>query len=150
VELMRSDAQMRRIELELELDPGSPAARGDAVTLQQVVMNLVLNAMESMPPADIGGALKGRKIVVRSEPESGGDGPRLSVADTGPGLSQENRERIFEPFFSTKRDGLGMGLSISRSIVEAHGGRLWAENRLDGGAVFHIALRTAAVEAAAR
>jgi signal transduction histidine kinase len=102
------------------------------VQLQQVLMNLMLNGIEAM--RETGGELT---IASRLE----GDGrPELSVSDTGVGLPPENAERIFDPFFTTKPQGSGMGLSISRSIVESHGGRIWATANAGRGATFHFTL----------
>src|SRR5262249_44786490 len=117
----------------LELDPGLPPVRGDKVELQQVVLNLLLNAFEAMKdcPADQ------REISVRAALD-GANLLRVVVRDRGTGMSSENLDKIFQPFYTTKRDGLGMGLSISRSIIEAHGGRLLAENNADRGATFYF------------
>jgi signal transduction histidine kinase len=107
--------------------------------LQQVLLNLILNAMEAManqPP-------ERRRLTVRTSGTNNGT-VELSVADSGPGIPADNLPRLFEPFFTTKESGIGMGLSISRKIVEAHHGRIWAENRPAGGAVFHVTLPTAA------
>ena len=131
--LVHSDAILHNIRISLELDPSLPPVRGDKVELQQVVLNLLLNAFEAMKdcPANQ------REINVRAAME-GADVVRVVVCDRGTGVSSENLDRIFQPFYTTKRDGLGMGLSISRSIIEAHGGRLLAENNPDQGATFYF------------
>jgi two-component system, LuxR family, sensor kinase FixL len=131
--LVHSDAILHNIRISLELDPSLPPVRGDKVELQQVVLNLLLNAFEAMKdcPANQ------REINVRAAME-GADVVRVVVCDRGTGVSSENLDRIFQPFYTTKRDGLGMGLSISRSIIEAHGGRLLAENNTDQGATFYF------------
>ena len=106
--------------------------RGDKVQLQQVVLNLLLNAFDAMKdcPANE------REVKVRAETTESGL-LRLAVRDRGPGLRGDNLDKVFQPFYTTKRDGLGMGLSMSRSIIEAHGGRVWAENNPDRGAPFY-------------
>jgi len=112
--------------------------QGDPIQLQQVILNLIVNGMEamsSMPSAK-------RKITVSVVRD--GDFVDLSVSDVGPGIPVENLKKVFEPFFSTKPQGMGMGLSIARTIVEAHGGQLSAENRADRGATFRIRLPLAA------
>jgi len=131
--LVHSDAILHNIRISLELDPSLPPVQGDKVELQQVVLNLLLNAFEAMKycPANQ------REINVRAAME-GADVVRVVVCDRGTGVSSENLDRIFQPFYTTKRDGLGMGLSISRSIIEAHGGRLLAENNPDQGATFYF------------
>ncbi|HXV80592.1 MAG TPA: ATP-binding protein [Candidatus Binatia bacterium] len=131
--LVHSDAILHNIRVLLELDPGLPAVRGDKVELQQVVLNLLLNAFAAMKdcPANQ------REVSVRAA-MAGGDVVRVAVRDHGIGLNGDTLDRIFQPFYTTKHDGLGMGLSISRSIVEHHGGRLWAENNPDGGATFYF------------
>jgi signal transduction histidine kinase len=112
-----------------------PAIEGDPVQLQQVLLNLVINAFDAMrgtPPSR-------RRVFVATQ--SNGDGTvRTSVRDHGVGISKDDRERRFDPFFSTKTEGLGMGLAIVRSIVEAHGGTIIAENVDDGGARFEFVL----------
>jgi signal transduction histidine kinase len=90
--------------------------------VQQVVLNLVLNAVEAMGSVDAGA----RELVISIDAVPSEGGVRVGVRDTGPGLSPESLSRLFEPFYTTKPEGMGMGLSICRSIIEAHGGRLWA------------------------
>jgi two-component system sensor kinase FixL len=139
--LLRPDADSRRVRLVLEADATLPPVLGDWVQLQQVVLNLVLNAMEALkdnPPAN-------RLVVVRTRPS--GAMVEVAVSDNGHGIPADKLLRVFEPFFTSKPGGLGMGLSISRSIVEAHRGRLWAENNADGsGATFHFTLPVGAQE----
>ena len=109
--------------------------QGDSVQMQQVMLNLILNAFDAMkevPESE-------RKVSVRTrQPDPGV--VQIEVEDCGTGIPPELLGRLFEPFHSTKRDGLGLGLSISRSIVEAHGGRLWAVNNADRGATFCFTL----------
>ncbi len=115
----------------VELANGLPRVLGDRVQLQQVMLNLVVNSIEAM--ADVDGV---RELRIRTETENYGDYQRVlvTVLDSGHGVPAEQPDRIFAAFFTTKPDGLGMGLSISRSIVEAHGGELWAANAADGAA----------------
>ena len=107
---------------------------GDRIQLQQVLLNLTTNAIESMATTD--GA---RALGVTSEIHASG-GVMISVRDTGTGVAPEDADRIFTPLFTTKRHGMGMGLSISRSIIEAHGGRQWAAPNASRGSVFHFVL----------
>jgi C4-dicarboxylate-specific signal transduction histidine kinase len=108
--------------------------QGDRVQLQQVVLNLVLNAIEAMGSVETGA----RELLINSE--QGHTGVLVSVRDSGPGMDPRHLERIFEAFYSTKASGVGMGLSICRSIIDAHGGRLWAEANEPRGAVFRFTL----------
>jgi PAS domain S-box-containing protein len=129
------DAVLRSCQLETSLDANLPAIDGDPVQLQQVLLNLVINAFDAMrdtPPF-------GRKVLIATR--SNVDGTvRASVRDHGVGISEDMRDRLFDPFFSTKTEGLGMGLAIVRSIVEAHGGTITAEDVDDGGARFEFVL----------
>jgi two-component system, LuxR family, sensor kinase FixL len=129
--LTHSDAILHNIRVSLAIDSGLPSIRGDRVELQQVLLNLLLNSFDAM--TDI--PANEREIQVRAKRHT----QRfliVSVRDRGVGLSRDTVNRIFEPFYSTKQNGLGMGLSISRSIIEAHGGQLWARNNSDCGATF--------------
>lgn len=132
--LMRSDLLNRQVNVRTELAPRLPAVAGDRVQLQQVLLNLLINGCDAMAASN--GA---RDIVVRSEAEPGRK-VKVSVADTGTGIRPEDLERIFEPFVTTKAQGMGLGLAICRSIVRAHNGRLWASNNPDGGASVSIEL----------
>jgi two-component system sensor kinase FixL len=118
-----------------EFHPALPKVEADVVQLQQVFLNLIMNAFEASKDV-----LKlQRRVIIRTE-RDGDDAVRACVRDFGAGLPAEASERIFEQFFSTKREGMGMGLFISRSIVAAHGGTLWAENAKGGGAQFWLRL----------
>jgi two-component system, LuxR family, sensor kinase FixL len=131
--LVHGDAALHKIRVSVEADSGLPPVQGDKIQLQQVVLNLLMNAFDAMrdcPATE-------RNVVVRAEME-GTRIIKVSARDRGTGLSAGNLDRIFRPFFTTKREGLGMGLSISRAIIEAHGGRLWAENNPDRGATFYF------------
>jgi signal transduction histidine kinase len=140
-------AELREYEiaLKLELAKGLPPGRGDAVQLQQVLLNLVSNACHAMAATPRGQ----RELTIRTARgagEAGGaadaqeDLVRIDVCDTGPPVPRHVFRRIFEPFFTTKATGLGMGLAISRSIVAAHGGRIWATQNPLGGIAMHVAL----------
>jgi PAS domain S-box-containing protein len=133
VSLLHSDALMQDVRISLDLEDDLPPVRGDRIQLQQVVLNVLLNAFDAVkgcPPAE-------REVRLCAERHEGGMN-RVSVSDRGPGLSAQALSQIFEPFYTTKQDGLGMGLSICRSIVEAHGGSLWAENNAERGATFYF------------
>lgn len=139
VALLRTDANLRMVSVVLETSPDCPKVYGDVVQLQQVIINLVVNAMEAMS----------QRIVVRTSVGADGRSAEISVGDNGPGISEGLADRVFQPFFTTKQEGLGMGLSISRSIVEAHGGRIGVESLPGTGATFHVTLPMAAVPMAA-
>jgi two-component system, LuxR family, sensor kinase FixL len=129
--LVHSDAVLLNVDVALELNFGLPLVRGDRVQLQQVVLNLMLNAFDAMKDCPI----DERRVVLQAEQDRAGM-TKVSVCDRGTGLGADKLDRIFQPFYTTKRDGLGMGLSISRSIIEDHGGHLWVENNPDRGATF--------------
>lgn len=130
--LVRDEAHQRLISVETDLDAELPRISADRVQLQQVLMNLTLNGMEAMK--DTTGAL-----VIKSQRDKEGR-PMISVSDAGMGLPNGDTDRIFDPFFTTKPQGTGMGLAISRSIVESHGGRLWATRNSGPGTTFYFTL----------
>jgi C4-dicarboxylate-specific signal transduction histidine kinase len=134
--LTNHEVLKRRIAVRTELAPGIPAIRADRVQLQQVLLNLIMNALEASAESP-------HDIVVTSE-RSGLDQVMVAVSDSGVGLDRDKLDRVFQPFFTTKSDGMGMGLSISRSIIEAHGGRLWGAPNQDCGATFQFTLPAAA------
>jgi len=121
--------------VETRLAEGLPAVKGDRVQLQQVILNLVVNAIEAMS-----GMHEGRRELLISTAKNSSDNVLVTVRDTGPGLAPECLDRLFEAFYTTKPDGLGMGLSICRSIVEGHQGQLWATANKPHGAVFQFTL----------
>jgi PAS domain S-box-containing protein len=136
IALSRSELQRGGVILRLELGEGLPPVAGDRVQLQQVVLNLLLNAAEAMN--DVGD--RPRQLVVRTEPD-GGERVRLTVEDAGVGLGPQDTDKLFQSFYTTKKSGMGIGLWVSRSIVERHGGRLWATPRSDGpGACFSFSI----------
>jgi two-component system, LuxR family, sensor kinase FixL len=132
--LMRSDFLNRGVNLHTKLAAQLPLVSGDRVQLQQVLLNLLINACDAMAESD-----PPRDLVVRSESEPGGK-IKVSVADRGTGIPPDHLERVFEPFVTTKVQGLGLGLAVCRSIVRAHNGRLWAANNPDGGAILSLEL----------
>jgi C4-dicarboxylate-specific signal transduction histidine kinase len=133
--LTRAATSEHSVSTEMQLSERLPHIFGDRVQLQQVILNLVMNAIEAMSEVRDGT----RELLINTNEVKSG-GVLVAVSDTGPGLSQTNPERIFEPFYTTKPSGLGMGLSICRSIIEAHGGRLWAMPNEPRGAVFYMML----------
>ena len=141
LDLAHSDLVAHQVTVASKLASDLPLVRGDRVQLQQVLLNFVMNACEAMsatPPT-------GRVLTIATA-SAEGQSVMISVVDTGRGISPELRERLFEPFVTTKSDGLGLGLSICRSIVSAHGGTLSAENNAHGGAAFRISLPTYGAE----
>jgi signal transduction histidine kinase len=120
--------------LRIHLTEDLPFVRGDRVGLQQVLWNLITNAIDSMRDSPH----TSRALTLTSTVQAGA--VQVAIHDTGPGVSEADVHRVFEPFFTTKPDGMGMGLSISRTIVEAHGGRLWVGQNGSPGAVFRFSL----------
>jgi signal transduction histidine kinase len=135
VVLTRSEVLNHGISLQTELAPGMPMVQGDRTQLQQVVLNLILNAIEAMSGTDDGA----RELRIATETEADG-GVLVTVRDSGPGLDPVDVERVFQAFYTTKAKGMGMGLAICRSMVEAHGGRMWASANEPRGAVFQFTL----------
>jgi len=135
VGLVQRELQRHRIILALALEPAIPLVAGDRVQLQQVIINLLVNGVQAM--ASVGG----RKRVLRVRLQlSAPQDVLLEVEDSGPGISSENMPSLFNPFFTTKPEGMGMGLSICRSIIESHGGRIWATSHVGEGATLHFLL----------
>jgi signal transduction histidine kinase len=135
VALARDDLDNHRIEVNLDLNPQRPRVIGDRIQLQQVLLNLITNAIDSMA------AKEGSRILsVKAEVRHNRD-IEVSVEDTGTGINPQDLDRLFNPHFTRKTGGMGIGLSICRSIVEAHGGQLWAVHNTVDGAVFRFALR---------
>jgi len=134
--LLRGEATRHKILIATDLATGLPQVMGDRVLLQQVLMNLMLNGIEAMK--DVDGK---RELLIKSQ-QTENEEVILSVSDTGVGLPAQQADQIFKAFFTTKPQGTGMGLSISRSIVEAHGGRLWADGNSPRGASFCFTLST--------
>jgi C4-dicarboxylate-specific signal transduction histidine kinase len=137
VSLVRRQVLSGGVSVRMQLAKDLPPARGDRVQLQQVLLNLILNAIEAMVSVDS----EMRNLLIRTEAH-GGEGLLVSICDSGPGVAFEERERIFESFYSTKADGMGIGLSICRSIIDAHGGRLWVDAHQPCGSAFRFSLPT--------
>jgi C4-dicarboxylate-specific signal transduction histidine kinase len=135
IELTRGAAVKNGVSVHAQLADGLPIVQGDRVQLQQVLLNLILNAIEAMSDL-VDGA---RELLISSGPTESG-GVLVMVRDSGPGLAPATLERVFDSFYTTKPSGLGMGLSICRSIVGAHGGHLWANANAPRGAVFQFTL----------
>jgi two-component system sensor kinase FixL len=135
VTLVHSDAVMRNVSIRIDLEPGLPMARVDRVQMQQVLLNLIINGIDSLKNVPEGS----RRITVTSRKQDN-QYILVTVADSGTGLEEEHMLEYFEPYYTTKPEGMGMGLSINRSIVDAHNGEIWAENNPGGGAAFCFTL----------
>jgi len=129
------ELQRGQVIVRTEFADNLPPIVGDRVQLQQVILNLVRNASDAMSAVKD----RPRELTVRSE-RDGGDYVRLTVKDTGVGFGQEAADKLFQPFYTTKDDGMGIGLSLSRSIIEAHRGRLWATMNEGPGATFSFSI----------
>ena len=129
--VVRDDAALAAVSIEKEFDPSLPSVWGDRIQLQQVILNLVLNAAEAMKDS----AHDSRRLTVTTMMKDGRFA-EVSIRDSGPGIEENSAGRLFEPFYTTKSGGIGMGLAISQTIVRSHKGEIWAENSKDGGATF--------------
>jgi PAS domain S-box-containing protein len=141
--LARADAAARQVKLDVDVPGGLPLVRGDRVHLQQVLLNLILNGMDALNEV----SRQERHVSVTARLD-GAQTVEIAVSDTGHGIPADKLAHVFDPFFTTKPNGIGMGLPISRTIIEAHGGRLWAENNNGGGAAFRFTLPIAEEAAA--
>ena len=137
IEVTRGEAVKNGASVETALGRGLPLIEGDRVQLQQVVLNLIVNAVQAM-----GAVADGPRELFITTTCAEPDGVLVAVKDSGPGVAPASLERLFDPFYTTKPEGLGMGLSICRSIIEAHGGRLWVTANLPQGAIFHFTMPT--------
>jgi len=135
IALSLNELQRSRVILRADLADKLPAVTGDRVQLQQVILNLLLNASDAMCSVND----RPRQLVIRTERDEG-DRVRLSVQDVGVGFDPQAVDRLFEAFYTTKSDGMGIGLSVSRSIIESHGGRLWAAPNNGPGATFSFSI----------
>jgi PAS domain S-box-containing protein len=135
LDLAHSDLIAHRVTVVRRFGSSMPLVRGDRIQLQQVLLNFIMNASEAMNTTD-----PNRRVLTLMTATQDDQSVKISIVDTGKGISPEVQAHLFEAFVTTKDNGLGLGLSICRSIVSAHGGRQWAENRTDGGAAFHISL----------
>jgi NO-binding membrane sensor protein with MHYT domain len=138
--LARNELHGHGVRAKTETTVDVPLVLGDRIQLQQLMLNLIINGVDAMSMVND----RPRELIIKSAPHP--DGVLIQVQDTGEGLDPEKAQRIFEPFFTSKPEGIGMGLSISRSIVEAHGGRLWATPRSPHGAIFQFTLQRAGKE----
>jgi len=145
LKLVRSDLVIHGVTAQAELAPGLPMIHADPVQFQQVMLNLVINACDAMR----GNTASDRQLFVRTERVES-SGVRVSISDRGCGIPADKIGRIFEPFFTTKAHGMGLGLSVCRTIIEAHRGRIWVENNSSGGATFRVTLPVAAEAAKSR
>lgn len=139
--LVHADAATRHVRLDYVAGPGLPMIRGDRIHLQQVLLNLFINAMDAMEEG-----VFGPRCIQVSAWLTGPVTIEVRVCDNGPGVAAKSLEKLFDPFFTTKANGMGMGLAVSKTIVEAHHGKLWAENRPEGGACFCFTLPVASGE----
>jgi PAS domain S-box-containing protein len=137
VRLSAPDAVRRRVAIRFDANGSLPQAWGDRMHLQQVILNLILNAM------DVAEKQPEQRRGIRLHARSGGDEIQISVSDAGEGIPEDKIHKIFESFFTTKEQGMGLGLAIARSIVAAHKGRIWAENNSAGGATVHFTIKAA-------
>jgi C4-dicarboxylate-specific signal transduction histidine kinase len=137
VGVIQSEVIKNNVTARMELAESLPHIQGDRVQLQQVILNLMINSIQAM--SDLAG--RERELHVTTELFAS-EAVRVGVRDSGPGLSPESLSRLFEPFYTTKPEGMGMGLSICRSIIEAHGGRLWAIPSEPQGALFQFTIPT--------
>ncbi len=138
ISLLMNELKNSRVILKLELADHLPTVDGDRIQLQQVLLNLIRNAADAMCNVDD----RARHLVMRTA-RADPDGVLVAIQDSGPGIDPANLERVFDAFFTTKTDGLGIGLSVSRTIVETHGGKLWATTAVPQGAIFQFTLPTA-------
>jgi C4-dicarboxylate-specific signal transduction histidine kinase len=134
IELTHTEVAKNAISLRTELADCLLVVQGDRVQLQQVILNLIINAIEAM------GVSEGTRELLIGTGKDGSRSVLVRIADSGPGLAAATLERLFQPFYTTKPNGLGLGLSICRSIVEAHGGRLWVTTNVPRGAIFQLTL----------
>jgi PAS domain S-box-containing protein len=133
IALTRAEVLKSGVSVRTQLAEGLPVIRADRVQLQQVILNLIINAVEAM--SSVG---EGARELLISTGRDASNGVLISLRDTGPGLDPKSLDRLFEAFYSTKAEGMGLGLAISRTIIEAHGGRLWASANVPRGAVFQF------------
>jgi signal transduction histidine kinase len=136
IAMVRNPIHRNRVVVHTCLMDGLNPVRGDRVQLQQVILNLILNAVEAMSPIKEGE----RELSIGTKQQDPTGDILVAVQDSGPGIDPEHLERVFAPFYTTKTTGIGMGLSICRSIIAAHGGRLWAEANRPRGAIFQFTL----------
>jgi two-component system sensor kinase FixL len=135
--LLQSEALIRKIQLRADIEQSLPLILGDRIQLQQCVMNLVINAFDATEEA----SSENREVVVRCVSENNG-WLNVSVRDSGRGIDKSVQEKLFDPFISTKPNGMGMGLLVTQSIINSHGGRAWGSSNHDVGSTFAFAIPT--------
>jgi C4-dicarboxylate-specific signal transduction histidine kinase len=133
--LINSELVLRNTSITMDLDPDVPVVQGDSIQIQQVLINLMTNALDAMD----GQPVDRRRIAISTISENSEE-ILVSISDSGGGIPPDTRETIFSPFHTTKSSGMGLGLSICKSIIDAHGGKIFAENNPDGGAIFSFIL----------
>ncbi|HYC09398.1 MAG TPA: ATP-binding protein, partial [Steroidobacteraceae bacterium] len=143
ISMVRSDAVARHVALDCVMPPGLPPVKGDRVHLSQVLLNLIMNGMDAIQAS----RANTKRVLIEAQPHAHGQ-VEVAVTDSGPGVPPEIIGKVFDPFFTTKATGMGMGLPISRTIIEAHGGRLWAERGSGPGLTFRFTLQRAGGSAA--
>jgi signal transduction histidine kinase len=141
--IVQPELSRQGIALDVYLQPDQPSITGDRVQLQQVLLNLVSNAADAINTSET----RQRRVTVVSAMDTSGE-VCVTVEDAGAGIAPEHRDLIFNPFFTTKQDGIGMGLAICRSIIDAHGGRLWSEPRMPMGTQFRFTLPRGSLQVA--
>jgi signal transduction histidine kinase len=141
VAMARPDAAARQVKLKVEIPPNLPAAQGDRVHVQQVLLNLIFNGMDAMKTIP-----KSRRSLVVAVDKTAHGNLQVRVTDSGTGVTPDDADHIFEPFFTTKSNGMGMGLAISRTIIEAHGGEIWLKSNAMDGTTFTFILPPAGLE----
>ena len=139
--LIRTDLINQKVTVDCKLAPNLPTVTGDPVQLQQVLVNLVVNACDAMADCDA----PERRLLIRTGIENGNRAVIVSVTDRGSSIPEDKMEQIFEPFFTTKAKGMGLGLAVCRTIIAAHRGKLWVTNNTDRGATFHFSLPTGGI-----
>jgi signal transduction histidine kinase len=137
--MLAGDARKRRVQIHTELGEGLPLVFGNRTQLQQVLINLIVNGMDATSNTPV----EKRQLVIRTTRPDGDERGEVTVTDSGSGIAPEHLPHLFESFFTTRAEGMGLGLSIARSIVESHGGRIWADNNPGGGATFHFTVQIA-------
>jgi C4-dicarboxylate-specific signal transduction histidine kinase len=137
VGLINSEIVLRNASIRLDLHPMVPVTPGDSIQIQQVLINLLTNALDAMDVQSV----KVRTITISTRPENS-NGTIISISDSGGGIPSDKIQTVFAPFHTTKPEGMGIGLTICKSIIEAHGGKIWANNNPEGGAIFSLTLLT--------
>jgi C4-dicarboxylate-specific signal transduction histidine kinase len=137
ISLINSEIVLRNASIRLDLHPIVPVVYGDSIQIQQVLINLLTNALDALDDQPV----EARTITIFTRPENS-DRTVVSVSDTGRGIPPDKIQAIFDPFHTTKPKGIGLGLSICKTIIEAHGGKIWADNNPEGGAIFSLILLT--------